>query len=544
MVIILLVTLLLNFLLCFAQRVVPLSERLTGSRPNILLIMADDMGWGDVGANCPNIRDTPFLDYLASISIRLPDYHSGASVCSVSRATLLTGRLGPRTGVWQNFATTALGGLPTNETIISELLKTVGYRTAIHGKWHLGHIPPFHPSYRGFDEYIGVPYSIDMGCTDNPGADHPPLKVCPKDPPPYYEQKHEHPDDIRKVIEADLTVGIPLYQCLTPRCPDDNCNKDIIEQPVNLSTLTQSCMDNDRRFIQQSVEAKKPFFLYLPLSHMHVPHAYAPQFKNSSVIPSIYGDTLRELDYHVNQTYQLLKELNILNQTLLIFTSDNGPASMRCALAGSQGPFLGVWQALPLPFGGGGGGTAKFTTWEAGHRMPFIAHWEGMIKPGTVSNAIGSHLDMMPTIANLAGFTLPTNRSYDGIDLSPVLFDGSNQGHEYLFHPDQNGTLSAVRYNQYKAYYTTYCAGDGACGGQRGLTIDHKPPLIFDLSHDLAESSPIIVSQEVYNAIDQALEAKLKDIASTPYTKVDYRIGGLDARACCDAGHIVCRCTD
>ena len=174
--------------------------------------------------------------------------------------------------------------IPTNETIIPELLK---YATAIHGKWHLGHIPLFHPSYRGFDEYIGIPFSIDMGCTDNPG-------VCPRDPPFYYEQKHEHPDDVRKVIEADLTVGIPLSQCLTPRCTD-NCNKDIIEQPVNLSTLTQSYSDNDRRFIQQSVPAKKPFFLYLPLSHMHVLHDYAARFKLSSAVPNIYGDTLREL---------------------------------------------------------------------------------------------------------------------------------------------------------------------------------------------------------------------------------------------------------
>jgi arylsulfatase G len=536
--------LVLNVLPCSSIRAVPLSERLADSRPNIVLIMADDMGWGDIGANWPNTRDTPFLDYLASISIRLSDYHSGASVCSVSRAALLTGRLTPRTGVWVNFASTALGGLPVNETIIPELLKTVGYTTAIHGKWHLGHRPPFHPSYRGFDEYIGIPFSIDMGCTDNPGANYPPVNVCPKDTPLYFEQKHEHPDDIRKVTEAFLTVGIPLYQCLTPRCPDDNCNKDIIEQPVNLSTLTQSYIDNDRRFIQSSIDAKKPFFLYLPLSHMHVPHDYAQKFKNTSVMPSIYGDTLRELDYHVNQTYQLLTDLGVLNQTLLIFTSDNGPWSSKCHLAGSQGPFTGIWQDLPLPYGGGGGGTAKFTTWEAGHRVPFIAHWPGMIKPGTISSAIGSNLDMMPTIAHLAGFNLPLNRSFDGIDLSPVLFDGSNQGHEYLFHPDQFGVLSAVRYNQYKAYYTTCPAIDGACGGNEGTLINHKPPLIFDLSRDLAESTPIVVPQSVYDAIDQALEAKLEDIASTSHTKVDYRIGGLDARACCDAGHIVCRCTD
>ena len=536
--------LLSNLLLPLTVHGVLFSERLAGSRPNIVFIMADDMGWADVGANWPNTRDTPFLDYLASISIRLPDYHSGASICSVSRATLLTGRVPTRTGVWMNFGSTALGGLPINETIIPELLKTVGYATAIHGKWHLGHQPPFHPSYRGFDEYIGIPYSLDMGCTDNPGANHPPVQACPKDPSPFFEQKHEHPDDIRKIIEADLTVGIPLYQCLTTRCPNDSCNKEIIEQPVNLSTLTQSYIDNDRRFIQSAVAAKKPFFLYLPLSHMHVPHDYAQQFKNSSSMPSIYGDTLRELDYHVNQTYQLLKDMNILNETLLIFTSDNGPWSSKCDLAGSQGPFTGDWQSLPLPYGGGGGGTAKFTTWEAGHRVPFIAHWEGIIKPGTISSAIGSNLDMMPTMAHLAGFTLPPNRSYDGIDLSPVLFDGSNQGHDYLFHPDFFGMLSAVRYNQYKAFYSTYPAIDGACGGQQGSVFEHNPPLIFDLSQDLAESTPIVPPQSVYDNIEMALHAKLEDIASTPHSKADYAVGGLDARACCDAGHIVCRCTD
>lgn len=533
-----------EILTCSTPRRVPLSESLVGSRPNIVLIMADDMGWGDLGANWPNTRDTPFLDQLATTSIRLTDYHSGASVCSVSRATLLTGRLPPRTGVWRNFGSTALGGLPVNETIIPELLKSAGYATAIHGKWHLGHLPPFHPSYRGFDEYIGVPFSLDGGCTDNPGANRPPAKVCPKDPPLNFEQTHEHPDDLRRVIEGALTVGIPLYQCLTPRCLDDNCNKHIIEQPVNLSTLTQSYIDNDRRFIQRSVQVKQPFFLYLPLSHMHVPHDYAQQFENTSALPSIYGDTLREMDYHVNQTYQLLKDMGILNQTLLIFTSDNGPWSSKCDLAGDQGPLTGVWQASPRPFGGGGGGTAKFTTWEAGHRVPFIAHWTGMIQPGAVSNAIGSHLDIMPTIAQLAGFPLPSNRSFDGIDLSPVLFDGAHQGHEYLFHPDQNGTLSAVRYDQYKAYYTTYSAMDGACGGRRGLTLNHRPPLVFDLGRDLAESTPVVVAESVYNAIDRALQVKLKDIASTAHTKVDYRGGGLDARACCDAGHIVCRCKD
>ncbi|CAF3783516.1 unnamed protein product [Rotaria sp. Silwood1] len=290
----------------------------------------------------------------------------------------------------------------------------------------------------------------------------PSVQVYPKDPPFHLEKNDEHTDDVRKVIEADLTVGIPLYQCLTPRCPDDNCNKEIIEQPVNLSTLTQTYIDNDRRFIQRSVEKQTLFFLYLPLSHMHVPHDYVRQFKDTSALPSIYGDTSRELDYH----------------------------SAQCDLAGNQGLFTDIWQASPIPFGGGGGGTAKFTTWEAGHRVPSIPHWTGIIKSGNVTNAIGSHLDMMPTIPNLAGFTLPSNRSFDEIDLN------------------HNGTLSAVRYNQYKAYYTTYSKPCGACGGKEGLVMYHKPSVIFDLSHDLAESTSIVVSQLVYDAIDRALREK------------------------------------
>ena len=135
-----------------------------------------------------------------------------------------------------------------------------------------------------------------------------------------------------------------------------------------------------------------------------------------------------------------------------------------------------------------------------------------------MSNAIGSNLDMMPTIAHLIDFTLPTNRSFDGMDLNPALFDGSDQDHEFLFHPDGNGTLSAIRYNQYTAYYKTYSAPVGACGGKRGLIIEHKSPLIFDLSHDIAESTPIVPPQALYEAIDQILEDKLKDIASTPHT--------------------------
>ena len=317
-----------------------------------------------------------FLDSLARDSLIGFDHHSGASICSASRAALLTGRLGARTGVWQNFPTVAAAGLAVNETTIGEFFKQAAYTTAIHGKWHLGTTPPFHPVFRGFDEYLGVPFSLDNGCTDNPGYNLPPVGVCPKDPgnatlglssggalPLHYENDHERPGD------ADLSVAVPLYQCLSPRCEDagGDCNRNIIEQPVNLSTLSDTYVDGDRRFIRSALRSNTPFFLYVPMSHMHVPHATAPRWVGSSAEPTVYGDTLRELDWHINRTYQALVDEGVVNNTLFIFTSDNGPWSAKCGLAGHQGPFSGAWQTLPTPYGGGGGGAAKFTSQRTQH---------------------------------------------------------------------------------------------------------------------------------------------------------------------------------
>ena len=312
---------------------------------------------------------------LAQESLVGFDHHSGASVCSPSRAALLTGRLGARTGVWQNFPTVAAAGLPLNETTLGEYFKQAAYMTAAHGKWHLGTKLPWHPVSRGFDEYVGVPFSVDNGCTDNPGYNHPPMGVCPKDPPNstlgmadalfrsgqlplHYENDHERPGD------EDLSIAVPLYQCLVPRCEDKNgdCNKNIIEQPVNLTTLSDHYIESDRRFIRAAIQAKSPFFLYVPLSHMHVPHGFAPRWINKSAEKSVYGDTLRELDWHMNRTYHVLVEEGVVDDTLFIFTSDNGPWQAKCGLAGNMGPFTGAWQTLPEPYGGGGGGSAKFTS--------------------------------------------------------------------------------------------------------------------------------------------------------------------------------------
>ena len=272
---------------------------------------------------------------------------------------------------------------------------------------------------------------------------------------------------------------------------------------------------------------------------MHVPHAVAPEWVGKSALHNIYGDTLRELDWHMNRTYSMLLEEGVVNNTLFIYTSDNGPWNFKCDLAGNQGPFSGAWQWSPE--GGNGGGTGKFTTWEAGHRVPFLAHWPGRIAPRR-SRALTSNLDLLPTLMSLIGVTLPSDRSFDGEDIGLVLFDGSEQGHTFLFHPDQNGTLTAMRYGRYKAFYQTYSAQ--ACGGKwvPGPVTDHYPPLVFDLHVDEGESHPIEVNATLLAVLDQALAEKRKDIRTTSQSKPDFRDGGLEDRPCCDAGHIVCRC--
>uniref|UniRef100_A0A7M4FL89 Arylsulfatase G n=1 Tax=Crocodylus porosus TaxID=8502 RepID=A0A7M4FL89_CROPO len=157
-----------------------LGEKRTGyEKPNFVIILADDIGWGDLGANWAETEDTPHLDNLASEGMRLVDFHSAASTCSPSRASLLTGRLGTRNGVTHNFAVTSVGGLPLNETTLAEVLQDAGYLTAVIGKWHLGHNGLYHPNFRGFDYYFGIPYSHDMGCTDTPGYNLPPCPACP-----------------------------------------------------------------------------------------------------------------------------------------------------------------------------------------------------------------------------------------------------------------------------------------------------------------------------------------------------------------------------
>ncbi|XP_078257430.1 arylsulfatase G [Rhinoraja longicauda] len=488
-------------------------------KPNFIIILADDIGWGDLGANWLLTKETPNLDKMVKGGMRFEDFHAAASTCSPSRASLLTGRLGLRNGVTHNFAVTSVAGLPLNETTLADVLKEANYSTALIGKWHLGHHGPYHPNFRGFDYYFGIPYSNDMGCTDDPGYDIPPCLPCPRDPV----------KESWKVNPHARGAALPLLE-----------NQRIVEQPVNLSSLTERYTEQVIQFIQKARKSMHPFFLYFAPAHMHVPLQHDSQFANTST-RGPYGDSLRELDHVIGR---ILEEVNadFQNNTLVWFAGDNGPWSEKCQFSGSAGPFVGKWQTQQ------GGSSAKRTTWEGGHRTPAVAYWPGKIPANTTSSLLLSTLDIFSTLISLAGANLPPNRCYDSMDITKVLFGQSHSGHKALFHPNSGaagdfGDLKTIRLKQYKAFYLT--GGAKACKGGEGPSQQHDPPLIFNLLNDRAESQPLDPLDAEYRAvfpqIQKALDNIIQDISTDNTSLADYSHDPA-VIPCCQPKHVVCRC--
>ncbi|XP_072311683.1 arylsulfatase G-like [Eucyclogobius newberryi] len=513
-----------SVLLCALPVHLALQNTVT-KKPNFIVILADDIGWGDLDENLnPEVRrnNTPYLNLMAQQGLRFTDFHSPASTCSPSRAAILTGRYGLRNGVTHNFGVNSVAGLPLSEVTFPQLLQAAGYHTAMIGKWHLGHNGPYRPTKRGFDYYLGVPYSNDMGCTDTPGYDLPPCLPC---------------DSVvlnvtRKLRRGDMKgcyykVGLPLIE-----------NDSIVDQPLDLWTLTETYKSTALRIINNAREKGQPYLLYIALAHMHVPLAprlSPPQTSHHS----IYATSLQEMDSLVGALKSAVED----SDTLIWFTGDNGPWEQKCQYAGSVGPFKGKWQVNK------GGGSAKQTTWEGGHRVPTVAYWPGRIPPKTTSSALLSGMDIFSTVLALAGVTPPSNRRYDGVDVTDVLLNGGQTGHEFLFHPNsgaagQYGDLQTVRSGKYKAFYIT--GRSEACGGMIGSEELHDPPLIFDLEADKAEESPMdpwtCDYQEVADRMARGREELLWDIASDmSVSTADYSTNRT-AAPCCDPTLPVCRC--
>ncbi|KAM3847709.1 arylsulfatase G isoform 2-T5 [Vipera latastei] len=494
-------------------------ERTVFKKPNFIVILADDIGWGDFGANWDLKKGTPNLDKIAQEGMRFVDFHSAASTCSPSRASLLTGRLGLRNGVTHNFAVTSVAGLPLNETILAEVLKEAGYLTAMIGKWHLGHHGSFHPSFRGFDFYFGIPYSPDMGCTDTPGYNLPPCPACHRcSTTVSNHQTNCYPE-----------VALPLFENLT-----------IVQQPVNLTALATKYTEKVIHFIHYASQKGLPFFLYLALAHMHVPLVLSEAPWNQSC-EDPYGTYLKEMDALVGRVKDAV-DSTAKEDTFLWFTGDNGPWSEKCDYAGSVGPYTGMWQRTK------GGSSAKQTTWEGGHRVPTVAYWPGKIPANVTSPLMLSTLDIFPTLVSLANGTLPPNRRFDGIDISEVLFGYSSKGHQTLFHPNSGaagkyGEIQSLRLDQYKAFYLT--GGAKACDGSIGQEVHHQPPLIFNLQRDIQEQEPMDIHSAEYRSVlplvNKAFMDILQDIASDNVSIADYS-HDADVIPCCNPQHLACRC--
>lgn len=404
--------------------------------PNVVIILADDLGYGDIGAfGAPAIR-TPRLDAMAAEGQKWTNFYV-QPVCSPSRAALLTGRLPIRSGMFGTpagtapkvFRENAAHGLPDAEITIAEVLKAKGYATAMVGKWHLGQQPQFLPMRQGFDSWFGLPFSHDMRMT------------VPRDQgfrtAAYYDPKPAYWD-------------VPLMR-----------NGDEVERPVDHRTLTRRYTEEAVRFIQ--AHKGGPFFLYLAHSLPHIPLASSDRFAGRSAAGP-YADAVEEIDWSTGEVLDALRAAGLERRTLVVFTSDNGPWLPFRTHAGSSGPLRG----------------GKGTTWEGGVRTPGIFWGPGLVRPGVVTD-IGSALDLLPTVAALAGAAPPADRILDGVDLSRVL-RGSGPGSRDTILYYWDSELRAIRKGRYKAHFIT----SGAYG-EGDARVEHATPLLFDLARDPGE---------------------------------------------------------
>lgn len=404
-------------------------------RPNIVVILADDLGYGDLGCyGHPSIR-TPHLDRMAREGMRFTDFYSAAEVCTPSRAALLTGRYPVRSGMCHDrfrvLRRVSTGCLPAEEITLAELLKTQGYATGCVGKWHLGvwsNNPAGHPSRHGFDFYFGLPHSNDM----DPAPD------IPRGAPARLDQ---NPNWWRA----------PLYR-----------GEELIEQPADQTTLTRRYTEEAVRFIREHKDG--PFFLYFPHTFPHVPLFASAPFRGTSP-RGLYGDVVEELDGSVGQVLDALRAMGIEQNTFVFFTSDNGPWLPQGRAGGSAGPLR----------------DGKGSTWEGGMRVPGIAWWPGHVPAGNTCHEIASTMDLFTTCASLSYAKVPPDRPIDGHDITPLLTaSGTVERSAYFYY---RGTqLFAARLGKWKAHYLTQ-PGYGT-----PQPTPHDLPLLFDLHSDPGES--------------------------------------------------------
>lgn len=425
--------------------------------PNIVIFFADDLGYGDLGSfGHPYIR-TPNIDTLAANGQRWTDFYVAAPVCSPSRAALLTGRLPVRSGLYGNtirvYFPDEPGGLPQSEVTLAEALRDSGYATGMFGKWHLGDAPHALPTRHGFDEWIGVPYSNDMNWVGEPDFE----------------------DLVKLSMRGNAAEQAAVYarrgaKYANPKADDfaaplmfsqatDEGFSDRVEQPTDQTLLTQRATDAAVDFIQRS--ASGPFFLYLPYSMPHTPLFRSDAFAGHS-LGGRYGDVVEEIDASVGAIHDAIEAAGVLDNTLIVFTSDNGPwLFMR-----EEGGVAGLLR------------NGKGTTFEGGVRVPTVFYWPGTVKPEVVSD-IGSATDLFSTVMALVGVDAPS--ATDALDLSPrLLGDGASPRTEMPYY--RGGTLYAYRKGPWKMHFIT----EGAYG-LPPERLQLEVPALYHLRRDPAE---------------------------------------------------------
>jgi arylsulfatase len=432
--------------------------------PNVVIIFTDDQGYSDVGVFGATDIATPNLDRMAANGKRFTNFYVAQAVCSASRAALLTGCYPNRLGIHGAYSPYVGKGLHAQEETIAELLKPLGYATAIYGKWHLGSEPELLPTRQGFDEYFGIPYSNDMW----------PLH-------PWQGSVFEFPP-------------LPLVE-----------NETVIDTLKEQSQITKQYTERAVQFITDHKD--EPFFLYVPHSMPHVPLFASENFKGKSK-GGLYGDVIEEIDWSVGEILATLEQHDLDENTLVVFTSDNGPWL-------SYGTHSGV--AKPLREG-------KGTSWEGGVRVPCIMQWTGKIPAGTVSDQAAMTIDLLPTIAELTGAQLP-EREIDGRAMPELLFaktrvEPHQEGYAFYYHKNELQAVLSGDGRWKLVFPHRYRSLNGRVGRDDGLPIDYEQQTtettaLYDLRNDISESEdvsfqyPEIVAD--LEAFAASIRAKLGD---------------------------------
>ncbi|CAF0907279.1 unnamed protein product [Rotaria sordida] len=530
--------------------------------PNILIFLVDDLGYGDLGCYGNSTINSPHIDSLARDGATYTQMYSAASICTPSRAGFLTGRYPIRLGLTSNtnqfrtfYSPAQPGGLPHDETTMAEIAQQLGYRTGLVGKWHIGlgrdgeHLPTRH----GFHTFFGMPVTNVQTCGNkkvyNLIGGH--GEVLERS---YFSYWITLRGKIwlaiiciilvtwliysRKLAFIILVLGIigffggMWYSLSFTLLSRSSCllyrNETIIEQPVHLQDLTLRNTNEAIKFMKETIQIhKKPFFLYMAYVKVHTALFTLPENVGRSR-HGAYGDNIEELDWSVGEIIQALKTLDIENDTLILFSSDNGPFLERGIEAGFCGRVQTTSGKLSEPLRG-----AKGQTWECGIRVPGIIRWPGHVIPGQTIESISSLLDFYPSLLNLWNVQSIQDRPLDGVSLwsqlklNPEMFTSSlttniQKERDTLFHYC-GSTITAVRQGKYKAHYWTpkwdeglrACPSDIICPC---LSIQHSPPLLFDIETDPAEESPLDIQNysNILSMMDAAVQKHKATLIPVP----------------------------